>query len=242
MAADPRAARLTETHRQTQARLSAALTAQVLAAWALLDPDDLDSTTEPWLRVMRPLVVAARRQSAALAATYLTTFRALELGTLTGARTVLADAVDPKALATSLIVTGPVAIRAARHAGRLTTAVENAQAGVARAAMRHALNGGRETITASVEADPQARGWARATSGKTCAFCSMLAGRGAVYKGEDTADFKSHDGCNCSAEPVYRKDAPLPAGSARHAELYQQAKAEADGGDVLNSLRRLLAG
>lgn len=245
MAANPGAARLTETHRQTQARLAATVVTQVLAAWVVLDPDDLDGTTGPWVEVLRPLIAAGRRQSAALAATYLTTFRSLELGTLAGARTVLADQVDPRALLTSLIVTGPAAIRSARARGVVSaTAIDTARAGVARAAMRHALGGGRDTITATVDADPRARGWARATSGRACGFCAMLAGRGPVYRGESSARFEAHDGCNCTAEPVYRSDAPWPAGSRRYAELWAQAKGEAPGGgqEVVNAFRRTLAG
>lgn len=62
-------------------------------------------------------------------------------------------------------------------------------------------NGSRYTITTSSIADPHADGWQRVGSGE-CAFCSMLIGRGAVYS-EASADFASHDHCNCSAEPAF---------------------------------------
>lgn len=42
----------------------------------------------------------------------------------------------------------------------------------------------------------------RITSGTACAFCRMLAGRGAVYS-ENTGRFQAHDHCACTAEPDF---------------------------------------
>ncbi|MDQ3485451.1 MAG: hypothetical protein M3445_08620, partial [Actinomycetota bacterium] len=71
------------------------------------------------------------------------------------------------------------------------------------AATRLVLNAGRETVTASVTADPRARGWQRVGGGKPCDFCAMLIGRGSVYT-EATSGFDAHDYCACTSEPVYR--------------------------------------
>lgn len=60
----------------------------------------------------------------------------------------------------------------------------------------------RYTVAENSVVDPAARGWRRIGSGASCGFCSMLLGRGAVYT-EATADFQSHDHCNCSAEPAF---------------------------------------
>ena len=245
MAATLAASRLTEAHRLAQARLSAQSVARSLAAWSILDPDDLDGTTGRWLSVLLPLLAAQRRVSATLAANYLTAFRKFELGaTVPPFPATLAAELDRAAVTTSLIVTGPVTVRRAlARKVDITKALDLGKAMSARAGSRHVLNGGRETILDTVAADPKALGWARSASGRACAFCSMLAGRGAVYKGEDTADFEAHDGCSCSSEAVYRDDAKLPAGSERYAEQYRQAKADTpDGEDVLNTLRRNLAG
>lgn len=65
----------------------------------------------------------------------------------------------------------------------------------------------RGTITTSSVRDPAAKGWQRVGSGE-CAFCAMLISRGAVYS-EATADFASHDHCNCSAVPAFGGK-PLP--------------------------------
>jgi hypothetical protein len=72
---------------------------------------------------------------------------------------------------------------------------------VAGGLQRRIANFSRQTVTGSAIADPKARGWQRVGSGG-CDFCSMLIGRGAVYS-EATADFESHDHCNCSAAPAF---------------------------------------
>jgi hypothetical protein len=66
---------------------------------------------------------------------------------------------------------------------------------------RRIANFARQTVMGSSVADPQARGWQRTGVGE-CDFCRMLIGRGAVYT-EATADFQSHDHCNCGSEPAW---------------------------------------
>lgn len=66
---------------------------------------------------------------------------------------------------------------------------------------RRLANFSRTTITTSSVDDPGADGWQREGSGE-CAFCAMLIGRGAVYS-EASADFASHDHCNCTAVPAF---------------------------------------
>lgn len=59
----------------------------------------------------------------------------------------------------------------------------------------------RQSIMDSSYDDPRAHGWQRVADGG-CAFCEMLAGRGAVYS-ESSADFASHSNCECTAEPAF---------------------------------------
>lgn len=65
------------------------------------------------------------------------------------------------------------------------------------------LDAGRSTTIDTTKSDEKARGWARVPEPGACAFCALLATRGAVYHSESTADFKSHDHCRCIAEPVF---------------------------------------
>jgi hypothetical protein len=179
---------------------------QLATVFALLDPDDLDGTFADWLFVVSALINARRTESANLAGAYLTAQRTLELGAPT--EIILAPPVDEKTLSVSMLVTGPASLRANR-ARHVDQALDIAKARSSAAGMRHVLNAGRETIAATVMADPEARGYRRVISANACKFCSMLAGRGPVYKSERTATFSRdghhyHDGCACTAEPVYR--------------------------------------
>jgi hypothetical protein len=198
------AGQLTEAHRLAQVRLGVVTVRQMLAVFHILDPDDLDGTFPDWLTAVAPIVQAQRRSSAELAGRYLAVSRALHIGLDTTFAPTIAAPVNLQQLLTSMLVTGPVSIRAglARQLP-VDRTLDIAQGRTSAAAMRHVLNGGRETITSTVKADPRAVGYERVTSGSACDFCSMLADRGAVY-GEASADFEAHDGCACGAEPVYR--------------------------------------
>jgi hypothetical protein len=214
----------------------------MLALWPLLRLDDLDATFPRWLRAARPLIAARQRQSALLAANYLTTFKLLEVGK--AAEPSLADDIDPARIEASLLVTGPASIRSNLGRGvAAAKALDLASAASSRAAMRHAMSGGRDTITATVSSDRDVIGWARVASGQACSFCAMLASRGPVY-GNRSVDFKTHDGCGCTAEPVYRKDNAWPPNSDRYKATWDQAKAHARDEDIRTDVafRRLLEG
>jgi hypothetical protein len=196
--------RLGETHRLAQTRVGSETAALALRSFSLLDPDDFDGTYPSWTAALIPVVQAQRGRSVALASVYVTGARRIALGPRARAVDIVpAEPLDVEALLVSLLVTGPVAFRARvgrgvdrQQAARLT------RSGVASSALRHAMNGGRETVLRSIQADPRARGWRRVVSGGACAFCRMLAGRGAVYS-KDAVDFGAHDNCSCSAAPTW---------------------------------------
>lgn len=240
MASDPRAARLTEAHRLAQARLGARMVAQMAAAWPLLDPENLDGTIERWLTVTVPMVRAQRITSARLAANYLAAFRMLELGSTAQFTPLLAETLPVEAITTSLTVTGPIAVKTRmRISPIIAKAMEIGKASSAGAAMRQALGGGRQTISDTVAADPKALGWARATSGKVCHFCAMLASRGPVYS-EDSVHFEAHDHCSCTSEPVYHRDTAWPVGSQRFKALWDESTHGLSGDDARNAFRQAL--
>ncbi|MCW2752493.1 MAG: hypothetical protein JWR83_3603 [Aeromicrobium sp.] len=70
---------------------------------------------------------------------------------------------------------------------------------------RRIADAARDTIRSSSIEDPQAHGWERETSGG-CEFCEMLASRGVVYS-QASADFASHDHCQCIAVPAFDGEA-----------------------------------
>lgn len=92
---------------------------------------------------------------------------------------------------------------------------------------RRITNFARGTVSGSAIADPHADGWQRVARGDGCGFCQMLAGRGAVYT-EASADFASHDDCNCTATVAWR-NRPVPVKpytpSARHLTDADRARA-----------------
>lgn len=194
--------RLTLAHKKAQGQIGTETVGRMRTVWDRLSGDDLDGSFQRWHSAAVPIIGAQRLKSAQTAASYLSTFRVLEVGTTTDV--VLATAIPDAEVSTSLLVTGPLSVKRAMSRGiPLARAMAVAEAASAASAMRHAMNGGRQTITDTLAADPASAGYERVASGNACAFCQLLAGRGAVYSAE-SADFESHDGCGCTAEPVYR--------------------------------------
>lgn len=99
---------------------------------------------------------------------------------------------------------------------------------------------GRDTIARNVKLDPAKPRFARVPSGKTCAFCSMLASRGWVYHSRETAGAMSkfHAHCDCQIVPSWEhKDAHVRGFDPdAHYERYlaARAKVESEGGDPEN--------
>lgn len=240
--------RLTEAHRLAQARLGAQVVIELGSAWALMDVTDLDRSALRWAAVASPIIRNRRVQSANLGAAYLRSFRTAELGLAVNDHApVLSPTVPNEALLSSLRVTGPVKVKQALSRGLSPTdAMALGQAQSSGAGMRHAINGGRDTIIGSLNTDPRALGYMRVTSVKPCGFCVMLSSRGPVYKSEGTASFDPHDDCQCQPVPSYHKDDPWPESAQRNQDIWREAQKSADhdspfSSAPLNVLRRHLS-
>jgi hypothetical protein len=232
---------LAEAHRLAQARIGAQTVKELADAWVLLDPTALDASYPLWMRAVSPIVGAARRQSARLAGNYMSLTRSLA-GVPGNPVIELAETLEARRLAASMLVTGPRSIQTALSKGvLLNTAMDVAKARAAAAGMRHALNGGRDTIVGSVKRDRLAVGFARSVSPAACAFCKMLQSRGAVYRSEQSAGFASHDGCGCQAVAVWSRGDPLPKGAAENKKLWNESTKDLHGNDALNAFRRAVA-
>lgn len=68
-------------------------------------------------------------------------------------------------------------------------------------------NASRQTVMKSSVADPSAAGWKRIGTG-SCSFCVMIINRDELYS-EATADFASHEHCNCQAYPLIKGAEPI---------------------------------
>lgn len=248
--------RLTAQQRAAQARIAAATAAMVARNFRSVSPSDLAGQRN-FVEATIPLVLKANRQSAVSARDYGQAMSVLEGGGLAD-QIRLADPPDADAIRTSLRVTGPIAMR--QKVTRIQTpldgplgrrlvaaARQEATAGVAGAAVRQALAGGRDTIE-EYAAEPakgqRIRGYVRITreDDKVCYFCAMLASRAnyledsfdmsdQLFEGEGTA--KVHDSCRCILRPMY--GSVLPDSVLR----YRKAWKDMSGGDktAVNNFR-----
>lgn len=121
----------------------------------------------------------------------------------------------------NLNATGIASYKKAIRAGQAPEkAVDTMAVNLSGASTTLVLEGGREVIRDAVLADEEAIGWARITDPDPCAFCAMLASRGAVYHSRATAGaaankkfvgdgmFKFHNHDACIAKPIFDQDDP----------------------------------
>lgn len=224
---------LTVRHRQGQIALRAQLLRDFQRIWPIWTGDE--SSFRMLVSATVPLVGAHRQTSSALATAYYEMFRRTEQAG--GSPTPRpGDPLDEDAIRTSLYVTGLNSVKTSlEHGFTIQAAKQNAFVRVSGAVTRHMLNGGRDALVKSTASDPKAGGWGRVTSSSPCAFCAMLASRGAVYS-EDTADFQSHDHCACEVEPQY-EGSKLPGRADYFWELWQQVS---DRDNPLQEFRQIL--
>lgn len=80
-------------------------------------------------------------------------------------------------------------------------------------AEKEVARGFRDSMLGNLRSDPDAVGWSRVARAGACKFCTMLAGKGAVYRSESTAIFAAHKNCNCAAQPEFRNGSHGPEAS-----------------------------
>lgn len=252
MARTPAGAELTASHHAAQLAVRAGSIANLLKLWRVVDPTDLRNTIDVFVQAAVLLAGSGFDESAGTSARYYSLFRRVEGGARDNLpqRPGLARPREAE-LAGELRGAALAGIIGARRKGR--TVEQASEIGFVRAAgalAKLVLAGGRRTLVGLVERDRLAVGWGRVTSDDPCAFCRMLASRGAVYKSEAGADFVPHDGCGCTPEPLFKGGRP-PEQAAEYAREWQaaQAQARSDGtmssgtsNDSLNNFRRYLAG
>lgn len=227
---------LATQQRRLQLAVRASLLQRLLPTWRLLDPARLDATLPVWLYAAVTHVQDARKASAGIAGLHLRQVRR-EAGVDGAPPLQLATTAPPAQVLASLTATSIATIRTAFGNGRsVEQAMTAGFVASSGAASRIALEGGRDTIVDTVKADDKAIGWERITSGDPCAFCALLAARGGVYRGEETADFEAHDHCSCSAEPIY-SGSLTPTGQAAEWDRLYQDHAEGTADQLLNFRR-----
>lgn len=125
-------------------------------------------------------------------------------------------------------------------------AVQNLLEGLAQTLVMEA---GRDEVWTAIENDAAAKGWARVTRPGACAFCRMLATRGAVYKTERSASFQAHHAdehgggdCQCGVEPLFAGRYEPPAHVRADQALWSEVTGDVRGPDKLKEFRRAVEG
>jgi hypothetical protein len=191
---------LTAAYRRANLALRAVTVRDLQRVWPLLRWHELDASFPNLLAGVSALVERDRQRAQAVSGAYLDAARQAQ-GAGGRATLVAVPPLPADQLAASLHATTVAPVKRAASAGvPEEQAMANGFAQASGSVSRLVLDAGRAAVLASVRAD-DAR-WARVASGGACRFCLDLAGRGAVYT-SDTADFRSHDHCVCSAEPAY---------------------------------------
>lgn len=197
---------LTEAHRLAQIRLGNESMLKAAALWPLLDLADLDRSAPAWMAATANVVAQDQAQSAAMAERYVTLYRDAEIGTTTGP--IVRPLPNPAATVEALRINGPVHVKTLIGSGvEAERAYRAGMVAVQGMVMQLALASGRGLIDGTARADGRSGRYRRVTDGQPCAFCAMLAGRGPVYS-VDTAYFRSHKRCGCTAEIVYGEWVP----------------------------------
>lgn len=172
-----------------------------VSAWCEANHDaSVAECREAAKEIMRQLVQAYDEVAAALAAEWYDA-----QGRASGARLDRA--------ATSVVYSADAVDRVARYQARKL--VDGDAAGFAAACGSYAADSAMRSLNDTILKNARRDGkhgvrYARVTSGRnTCAFCLMLAGRGAVYHSRKTAgEFdRWHEHCTCKVVPCYSGDA-----------------------------------
>jgi hypothetical protein len=230
--------RLAEGHRAAQNRLSAALLTIISQSYRQAIGQGTEQRfIEQWIAATVPLVLSQRAQSAALARVYLRD---------AGISVVTPEPVIREAVETSLFVTGWADLLQNLQRENYTAAIERAVTEVTGAADRHALNGGRDVVATSLQAQTDF-GWYRITAAKPCSWCAMLASRGAVYGRDSFAEsdprfigdgtVKVHDHCHCTLGYL-PKGEQVPDRNASWRSLWDDVTKGLSGAAAQNAFRR----
>lgn len=234
-------------YRAAQVGLTRLLVRDVRGARRLILPSRLRESVPDWLSAMNAIITQYARTSAALAADFYDEQRAA--AGAPGPFTVpVADPPLPEQTEASLRWAtkdlwprdpdDPTTTAAQREPMdvRLTQAEKKAE----QVAQKLVADTGRGTVREAVRQDRQATAWARSAALGACAFCKMLAARGAVYE-QDTADFRAHDGCHCGVVPVFKGQRFELSPHAREWERIYREYAQGRPGDQLRLFRQALA-
>ena len=227
----PQGLAVSAAHDAAQAHLLNTGLAEVTGIYtATITPTTLDSPEYPKLAAAS--VAKTRAKSVEVSKAFYGALRTAETGAA-GLKVpfVVPTPGSPAAalLETSMLVTGPVAVKTAlRNGASMQEALGTGLKRTIGAATRHVEGGARDANRLASFHDPLAHGWARRSGGIPCSFCAMLVSRGPVYSSAGTGSFKSHDFCHCKAVAFFGSDSGWTSQSSEYRDLWQAAKKNPD--------------
>lgn len=229
----PAANRLTSQHRSEVAAVAGEIGRRVRELALRADVGDVDSWFRRVLADLLRLVTGGFTVNRELADRYLREHARYEGRAVVPVRAT----ANVEQIMAALRVTGPVELK--RNIA-VTGSPDRARATMANtltaSASRLVLAGERDTVMRTIEDSDEIVGWRRVTDADPCAFCALLASRGAVYS-KTTVDFRAHDGDECTAEPLYEHE-DEPESVLDLQEQWRQATAGTSGKASLRAWRR----
>jgi hypothetical protein len=231
----------------------------LLALRRLLNPGRLQATVPPWIDAVTEVVARYSETSATLAADFYDGERAA--AGVPGSFTVpLADPPPGEQVdasmrwATKDLWPRDEAVATVAQREPLDVRLEVAMTKADGATQRLVADRGRATLRQAVNSDPQAVAYARAAALGACAFCRLMASRGAVYKNARTAGrdanelftgdasvVKFHNDCHCAIVPVFRGQRFELSPHAQEWDRLYREYAQGHPGDQLRLFRRAIA-
>lgn len=250
-----------DRYRAAQRRITAGLVRDMRRLRRLLNTPRLQSSMPRWIEAVAALIDQYGDASARLAADFYDAQRAA--AAVPGDFTVpLADPAPDDQISNSLRWATKDLWPHDPQDPRITFAqtqtievrLDAAETKAEQAAQRLVADQGRATIRQAVQRDREAAGYARAASLGACAFCKLMASRGAVYKTAQTAGreandrftgdasvVKFHNDCHCTIIPVYRgQQFELSPHAAEWDRIYREFAA-GHPGEQLRLFRQALA-
>ena len=225
-----------ETHQQAQESLAGLIPALLATAWPLLDISDLAGSIPKLKAAVLAIVTHYGRASASLALQHYRDQR-YAAGVHTGVQLPM-----PPAPSTAEVSSAVDWALSGLWGPPSPEAEQAAKTNLEVAADRLVVEQGRQAVLDAVRHDPQAKGWARIPDAGACAFCLMLAARGAVYKTESAASFQVHDNCHCTPEAWWRGHYE-PTARVRAAQaLWRDSTKGRSGNDARVAFRQAVEG
>jgi hypothetical protein len=225
----------------------------------LIDPARMQASVPTWIEAVAAIAARYSEVSATLAADFYDGER--EAASAPGSFTVsLADAPPGEQVdasmrwATKDLWPRDEAVATVAQQEPLDVRLEAAMAKADGATQKLVADRGRATLRQAVKADPQAVAYARAAALGACAFCRLMASRGAVYATAESAGrdanalftgdasvVKFHNDCHCAIVPVFRGQRFELSPHAQEWDRLYREYAQGHPGDQLRLFRRAIA-